>query len=141
MTEQLDGQMTWFDQTGSYGKMCREYFQAEHQEARISELSSKRSPKSATPMLLFLDLRNGRKPDVSWEMAGASHGELLMLNFSEHPNEENGSHLSDVLEDTTHPRFCLSKKACEGILRRAANRGKELPKELKDALERQANGE
>lgn len=44
--------------------------------------------------------------------------------------------LSQVLETgPVHPRYFLSAKACEGILRRAAKRGKDLPPALKDALE------
>lgn len=44
--------------------------------------------------------------------------------------------LSDVLEKTSgeHLRYFLSRKACAGIVRRAASRGKELPKLLADAL-------
>ena len=36
-------------------------------------------------------------------------------------------------------KYYLTKRACEGILRRAATRGKQLPPMLKDALERQAS--
>jgi hypothetical protein len=35
-------------------------------------------------------------------------------------------------------KYYLSAKACQGILRRAKERGKELPEELRIALERQA---
>lgn len=44
--------------------------------------------------------------------------------------------LSDVLEKTSgeHLKYFLSRKACAGIVRRAASRGKELPKLLADAL-------
>ncbi|ORT99059.1 hypothetical protein D081_2238 [Anaerovibrio sp. JC8] len=35
-------------------------------------------------------------------------------------------------------KYYLSQRACQGILRRAAARGKELPQVLKLALERQA---
>ena len=35
-------------------------------------------------------------------------------------------------------KYYLSRKACLGILRRAQERGKELPEELRIALERQA---
>ncbi len=35
-------------------------------------------------------------------------------------------------------KYYLSPKACQGILRRASARGKELPAILKKALERQA---
>jgi hypothetical protein len=42
------------------------------------------------------------------------------------------------LEENPHPKYFLSAKACQGILRRAAKRGKELPPMLKEALIRQA---
>jgi hypothetical protein len=52
-------------------------------------------------------------------------------------NDDGVCSLSDVLEETgsVQPKFFLSQKACEGILRRAARRGKELPPALKAALE------
>ena len=44
--------------------------------------------------------------------------------------------LSDVLETGEVPqRYYLSAKACSGILRRAAKRGKELPSALRSALQ------
>lgn len=61
----------------------------------------------------------------------------MMHSFREYPNEENASHLSQILEVTPHRKYSLSAKACEGILRRASNRGKELPQMLKDALVQQ----
>jgi hypothetical protein len=44
--------------------------------------------------------------------------------------------LSDILEETqlVLPRYFLSQRACEGILRRAERRGKELPPMLLAAL-------
>ena len=47
--------------------------------------------------------------------------------------------LSDILETVgAHLRkYCLSLKACAGILRRAVSRGKDLPARLKAALEAQ----
>ena len=56
-------------------------------------------------------------------------------------NDEGVCSLSDVLEDaaTVPRRFFLSPKACTGILRRSANRGKVLPPLLHAALERVAN--
>jgi DNA (cytosine-5)-methyltransferase 1 len=42
------------------------------------------------------------------------------------------------LEEQAPEKYCLSRKACEGILRRAAKRGKALPPMLKEALEAQA---
>ena len=57
------------------------------------------------------------------------------LNFSESPREGVECLLSDVLETSDVPdRFYLSPKACAGILRRAARRGKTLPAMLERAL-------
>jgi hypothetical protein len=49
--------------------------------------------------------------------------------------------LSDVLEATgsVPQKFFLSRKACEGILRRAERRGKALPPALEAALRSVAN--
>jgi hypothetical protein len=45
--------------------------------------------------------------------------------------------LSSILQapETVPPKYSLSPKACQGILRRANARGKELPPMLKAALE------
>jgi hypothetical protein len=61
----------------------------------------------------------------------------LTLNIGEKPREPNPTKLSQVLEKDTDPKYKLSAKACQGILNRAERRGKELPKELKKALEEQ----
>ena len=47
--------------------------------------------------------------------------------------------LSSILQADAPEKYCLSPKACQGILRRAARRGKELPEVLRVALERQAS--
>jgi len=74
-------------------------------------------------------------------------GESSMLNISEAPreyfscpNEEKGCGLSQILQkpEDVPKKYYLSAKACQGILRRAKERGKELPAPLKRALEQQA---
>lgn len=66
-------------------------------------------------------------------------GGLLTLSSSEFPKDATVSLLSDVLETQGVPaKYCLSPKACRGILRRAAKRGRTLPEELRLALERVA---
>jgi hypothetical protein len=61
------------------------------------------------------------------------------LSFSESPREGVECLLSHVLETSDVPdRFYLSPKACAGILRRAARRGKTLPAMLATALKAQA---
>ena len=65
----------------------------------------------------------------------ASAGESLMLNTSAWPSDAAVCSLSDILETGSVPqRFFLSAKACQGILRRAEKRGKELPEALSQAL-------
>ena len=73
-----------------------------------------------------------------WETDGASHIESLMRSGGAYPSEENESSLSQILQVGVPKKYYLSPKACQGILRRASVRGKELPPVLKEALERQA---
>lgn len=61
-------------------------------------------------------------------------GECWIRNSLEFPNAVVESSLSEVLLTDTDPRFSLSAKACEGILRRATRRGKVLPEQLHNAL-------
>jgi hypothetical protein len=57
----------------------------------------------------------------------------------EWPKDAAVCSLSDTLETgAVPPRFFLSATACKGILRRAEKRGKELPEQLKKALEQVA---
>lgn len=83
-------------------------------------------------------------PDKGWPLAGclyddegggASPGVYLMHSFGEHPSADVASHLSQILEDSPLPKYSLSAKACQGILRRAERRGKILPPLLRNALE------
>lgn len=67
------------------------------------------------------------------------HTELSMLNIGESPSEDAASSLSQILLAGVPEKYYLSLKACQGILRRASVRGKELPEVLRLALERQAN--
>jgi len=73
-----------------------------------------------------------------WEMCSPWRGDASMLNTGVSPNEEKESFLSQILQDSVPQRYYLSKTACLGILRRARERGKELPSQLKAALEIQA---
>lgn len=67
-------------------------------------------------------------------MGGPLLGEYSMRSFGESPKDGVESHLSQILEENAHPKYYLSAKACQGILRRAENRGKKLPPILKTAL-------
>jgi hypothetical protein len=59
---------------------------------------------------------------------------LETANTSEAPLELIPSKLYDILEVDAGKKYHLSATACEGILRRAERRGKELPPMLKEAL-------
>ena len=71
-----------------------------------------------------------------WSNAGmGSPTEFWTLGISEYPSDGVASSLSDILETGELPQqYFLSSRACRGILRRAAKRGKELPEALKSAL-------
>ena len=83
-----------------------------------------------------------------WLLSGmAAPGECLTLNTSKlnhtlapSPSDGSVSSLSDILETGAHLlRYCLSAKACAGILHRAEKRGKVLPEVLRAALQRVAD--
>ena len=104
---------------------------------KTSELSCKRSAKSAKKNgFLFLNLKRGGGSllGASWEMATALPGVSMTLNFGEYPSVERESTLSQILDLNAPEKYCLSQRACAGILRRAEKRGKMLPDMLKDAL-------
>lgn len=83
-----------------------------------------------------------------WANSGmGSHTEFLTLNLPEHNgsleqshNDDGVSSLSDILETgALPPRFFLSAKASQGILRRSEKRGKQLNETLRQALEEAAS--
>ena len=61
-----------------------------------------------------------------------------MRNFSESPKDAAVSSLSQILLGTVPQKYYLSAKACRGILRRSAERGKTLPPQLESAVRMQA---
>ena len=119
-----------------FGKMCQVL--SPQTKERTSDVSLKASAKSKMKPYQFLKLINGGKQEVSWEIISPLPGECLTLNTGEFPNEENASSLSQILQAGVQAKYYLSQKACLGILRRAAARGKKLPEVLRLALEKQA---
>ena len=88
----------------------------------------------------YLQMGNGQTPEWQNCKSVKSHGASLTLNIGESPNAAVESFLSRILQPMTDvpEKYYLSRKACLGILRRAQERGKELPEELRIALEHQA---
>lgn len=135
-------QMSIFDQDLWCGKTCPEH-SAPTEEQTSEQFSKRRSKSFAVKPPLFLCLeKDGLRADAlpMWKANGALLGEFSTRSFGEYPNVDEESHLSQILEDSPHPKYSLSVKACQGILRRARRRGKELPQLLKNALEQQTRG-
>ena len=122
-------------QDSLFGKMYQEHFQVTGE--KISAPSSKRSSKSSSrqPLCLRFQKKDGPTPTVTAVTDGASLTEFLMLNTGESPSVAVESTLSSILQANVPKKYYLSAKACEGILRRADLRGKELKPLLKIALE------
>lgn len=76
-----------------------------------------------------------------WTDDGLWLGECLTRNTGECPSVVVESRLSQILEENPLPKYCLSAKACLGILRRAERRGKDLPEKLKMVLLMQSESE
>ena len=104
----------------------------------IFELCSKKSDR---PRFQCLKMANGRTQEWQNCLSVKSHGASSMLNIGECPNVDAESSLSRILQpiEDVPEKYYLSARACLGILRRAKERGKELPEELRIALERQAH--
>ena len=108
---------------------------------RTSEPYLKKQRESKIKMPLFLDLRgnsDGLHQAASWVTGGPLLGEYTMHSFGECPSEEKESHLSQILQGGQLQKYYLSEKACQGILRRAKTRGKQLPEILYKTLMKQA---
>lgn len=106
-------------------------------KAKTSRQSYKRSATQQSKGFLFLNLReegNGLMQEPLWETVSALPGDSMTLNFGESPSDARGSTLSQILDLNAPERYCLSPRACAGIIRRAEKRGKELPGMLRDAL-------
>lgn len=139
----MDGQVTWLDLGISCGKTWSEPLAATKE--KTSQPCSKRSSKSSSrkpPVLKCLKRAGlpGEGITMKWEDDGAWCGELTTRNTGECPNAVVVSRLSQILEETPHPKYNLTQKACQGILRRAERRGKDLPKLLKAVLIQQSQG-
>ena len=81
---------------------------------------------------------------TKWKNAGIrARGESWTLNMQEWHSGAVACLLSDTLETTGDhlQRYCLSQRACAGILRRADKRGKKLPAILEAALMTGASSE
>ena len=152
----MDGHVTWSDLGFSFGRTWSGHSAAT--EEKTSQPCWKKLRVSQNQDFLYLDCRksgNGQKQEPLTVTGGLSLGELMTLRTGEKPSETavqemlsvwgphsvaEESRLSQILEETPHPKYNLTAKACQGILRRAERRGKNLPERLKAVLIRQSQG-
>ena len=134
-------QVSLFDQDTSAGKTSWAYSAQARRTGRISGLSWSQLLDYIAPPYQFLDLTLGAGNllgQFEWEMRSALHGGAFLRNTGPSPRDATESCLSQILEDHPPKKYYLTTAACLGILRRAKERGKPLPKALDTALRIQA---
>ena len=134
-------QVSLFDQDTSVGKTSWAYSAQARRTGRISGLSWSQLLDYIAPPYQFLDLTPGAGNllgQFEWEMRSALHGGAFLRNTGPSPRDATESCLSQILEDHPPKKYYLTTAACLGILRRAKERGKPLPKALDTALRIQA---
>ena len=134
-------QVSLFDQDTSAGKTSWAYSAQARRMGRISGLSWSQLLDYIAPPYQFLDLTPGAGNllgQFEWEMRSALHGGAFLRNTGPSPRDATESCLSQILEDHPPKKYYLTTAACLGILRRAKERGKPLPKALDTALRIQA---
>ena len=134
-------QVSLFDQDTSAGKTSWAYSAQARRTGRISGLSWSQLLDYIAPPYQFLDLTPGAGNllgQFEWEMRSALHGGAFLRNTGPSPRDATESCLSQILQERPPKKYYLTTAACLGILRRAEERGKPLPKALDTALRIQA---
>ena len=93
------------------------------------------------PDYQFLDLSSDAGNllgQYEWTIRSALHGGCWLRNSGASPRDAIESFLSQILQERPPKKYYLTTAACLGILRRAEERGKPLPKALDTALRIQA---
>ena len=140
-TFEEDDQLCLFDPATYVGKTCQVLSRQVSSTVRTSAVSSRKLYELKYQAFQSLDLTPGAGNllgEYYWETTSPCVGGAWMLNTGVSPREEKESSLSQILQADPPRRYYLSPKACLGILRRAYERGKELPPKLKRALQVQA---
>ena len=108
---------------------------------RISGLSWRKLLDYIAPDYQFLDLSSDAGNllgQYEWTIRSALHGGCWLRNSGASPRDAIESFLSQILQAHPPKKYYLTTAACLGILRRAEERGKPLPKALDTALRIQA---
>ena len=134
-------QVSLFDQDTSAGKTSWAYSAQARRTGRISGLSWRKLLDYIAPDYQFLDLSSDAGNllgQYEWTIRSALHGGCWLRNTGPSPRDAIESFLSQILQEHPPKKYYLTTAACLGILRRAEERGKPLPKALDTALRIQA---
>ena len=134
-------QLSMFGQDLWHGRTCPAPSARERPRARTSGSFWRRSSALNAIPFQSLDLTPGAGNllgEFYWELISPWRGGASTLNTGVSPKDAKESSLSQILQADPPLKYYLSPKACLGILRRAFERGKELPKKLERALKIQA---
>ena len=134
-------QLSMFGQDLWHGRTCPAPSARERPRAKTSGSFWRRSSALNAIPFQSLDLTPGAGNllgEFYWELISPWRGGASTLNTGVSPRDAKESSLSQILQADPPLKYYLSPKACLGILRRAFERGKELPKKLERALKIQA---
>ena len=123
------------------GRMSQAASAQARRTGRISGLSWRKLLDYIAPDYHFLDLSSDAGNllgQYEWTMRSALHGGCWLRNSGASPRDAIESFLSQILQAHPPKKYYLTTAACLGILRRAEERGKPLPKALDTALRIQA---
>lgn len=123
------------------GRMSQAASAQARRTGRISGLSWRKLLDYIAPDYQFLDLSSDAGNllgQYEWTMRSALHGGCWLRNSGASPRDAIESFLSQILQERPPKKYYLTTAACLGILRRAEERGKPLPKALDTALRIQA---
>lgn len=123
------------------GRMSQAASAQARRTGRISGLSWRKLLDYIAPDYQFLDLSadaGNLLGQYEWTRRSALHGGCWLRNSGASPRDAIESFLSQILQERPPKKYYLTTAACLGILRRAEERGKPLPKALDTALRIQA---
>ena len=134
-------QASLFAPDTSAGRTYRARSAQDRRTGRISGLSWRKLLDYIAPDYQFLDLSSDAGNllgQYEWTTRSALHGGCWLRNTGPSPRDAIESFLSQILQAHPPKKYYLTTAACLGILRRAEERGKPLPKALDTALRIQA---
>lgn len=128
-----------YESEGQMSLLCPECEKEQRREKRAP--APKRQDDLISVPYLYLDMTPGHCDllgEHRWETRSPWREGRRIRNTGVAPRKPVRASLAGVLQKDPQSKYFLSTRACLGILRRARERGKELPEQLKMALMAQA---